>query len=137
MATAIALGGPGAVFWMWITALVGMATKYGEAVLAVKYREVDERGAWVGGPMYYIRNGLGANWRWLGATFALFAMIAAFGIGNTVQSNSVADVLESNLSRPVSARRRSPTRPRGPRIRSNRGRWRCWARSSTPSWSAR
>jgi len=101
VATAIALGGPGAVFWMWITALVGMATKYGEAVLAVKYREVDERGAYVGGPMYYIRNGLGDNWRWLGATFALFAMIAAFGIGNTVQSNSVADVLQSNLSIPT------------------------------------
>lgn len=100
VATAIALGGPGAVFWMWITALVGMATKYGEAVLAVKYREVDERGAYVGGPMYYIRNGLGAKWRWLGAAFALFAMIAAFGIGNTVQSNSVADVLESNLAIP-------------------------------------
>ena len=101
VATAIALGGPGAVFWMWITALVGMATKYGEAVLAVKYREVDERGAYVGGPMYYIRNGLGDNWRWLGAAFALFAMIAAFGIGNTVQSNSVADVLQSNLSIPT------------------------------------
>ncbi len=101
VATAIALGGPGAVFWMWITALVGMATKYGEAVLAVKYREVDARGAYVGGPMYYIRNGLGDNWRWLGATFALFAMIAAFGIGNTVQSNSVADVLQSNLSIPA------------------------------------
>ena len=101
VATAIALGGPGAVFWMWITALVGMATKYCEAVLAVKYREVDERGAYVGGPMYYIRNGLGDNWRWLGATFALFAMIAAFGIGNTVQSNSVADVLQSNLSIPT------------------------------------
>jgi AGCS family alanine or glycine:cation symporter len=101
VATAIALGGPGAVFWMWITALVGMATKYGEAVLAVKYREVDERGAYVGGPMYYIRNGLGDNWRWLGATFALFAMIAAFGIGNTVQSNSVADVLQSNLAVPA------------------------------------
>ncbi|WP_067560665.1 alanine/glycine:cation symporter family protein [Halofilum ochraceum] len=101
VATAIALGGPGAVFWMWITALVGMATKYGEAVLAVKYREVDERGAYVGGPMYYIRNGLGDNWRWLGAAFALFAMIAAFGIGNTVQSNSVADVLQSNLAIPA------------------------------------
>jgi AGCS family alanine or glycine:cation symporter len=101
VATAIALGGPGAVFWMWITALVGMATKYGEAVLAVKYREVDERGAYVGGPMYYIRNGLGEGWRWLGATFALFAMIAAFGIGNTVQSNSVADVLNENLAIPA------------------------------------
>ena len=101
VATAIALGGPGAVFWMWMTALVGMATKYAEAVLAVKYREVDEEGRYVGGPMYYIKNGLGAKWKWLGAAFALFAMVAAFGIGNTVQSNAVADVMESNLSIPV------------------------------------
>ncbi|MFI9654367.1 sodium:alanine symporter family protein [Guyparkeria sp. GHLCS8-2] len=100
VATAIALGGPGAIFWMWLTALVGMATKYSEAVLAVRYREVDERGRYVGGPMYYIKNGMGAKWKWLGAAFALFAMIAAFGIGNTVQANSVADVLESNLAIP-------------------------------------
>src|SRR6056297_1520839 len=101
VATAIALGGPGAIFWMWLTALVGMATKYAEAVLAVRYREVDERGRYVGGPMYYIKNGMGAKWKWLGAAFALFAMIAAFGIGNTVQANSVADVLKSNLSIPA------------------------------------
>ena len=101
VATAIYLGGPGAVFWMWITALVGMATKYSEAVLAVRYREVDERGAYVGGPMYYIKNGLGPRWKWLGAAFALFAMIAAFGIGNMVQANSVADVLEQSLSVPT------------------------------------
>ncbi|MGM0450738.1 MAG: alanine/glycine:cation symporter family protein [Pseudomonadota bacterium] len=98
VATAIALGGPGAVFWMWMTALVGMATKYAEAVLAVKYREVDEEGRYVGGPMYYIKNGLGDKWKWLGALFALFAMVAAFGIGNTVQANAVADVVETNLS---------------------------------------
>jgi AGCS family alanine or glycine:cation symporter len=98
VATAIFLGGPGAVFWMWITALFGMATKYGEAVLAVKYREVDARGKRVGGPMYYIKNGLGENWKWLGFLFALFGTIAAFGIGNMVQSNSVADVLNSNFN---------------------------------------
>lgn len=98
VATAIFLGGPGAVFWMWITALFGMATKYGEAVLAVKYREVDARGKRVGGPMYYIKNGLGDNWKWLGFLFALFGTIAAFGIGNMVQSNSVADVLNSNFN---------------------------------------
>lgn len=97
VATAIFLGGPGAVFWMWITALFGMATKYGEAVLAVKYREVDSRGKHVGGPMYYIKNGLGDNWKWLGFLFALFGTIAAFGIGNMVQSNSVADALNSNF----------------------------------------
>ena len=98
VATAIFLGGPGAVFWMWITALFGMATKYGEAVLAVKYREVDSRGKRQGGPMYYIKNGLGDNWKWLGFLFALFGTVAAFGIGNMVQSNSVADALKSNFS---------------------------------------
>lgn len=100
VATAIALGGPGAIFWMWITALLGMATKYCEAVLAVRYREVDERGKHVGGPMYYIKNGLGDKWRWLAFTFALFGMIAAFGIGNMVQANSVADALNSTLAVP-------------------------------------
>ena len=84
VATAIAIGGPGAVFWMWITALVGMATKYGEAVLAVRYREVDPRGRHQGGPMYYIKNGLGDHWHWLAFLFALFGTMAAFGIGNTV-----------------------------------------------------
>ncbi len=98
VATAIFLGGPGAIFWMWVTALFGMATKYGEAVLAVKYREVDSRGKRQGGPMYYIKNGLGKNWQWLGFLFALFGTIAAFGIGNMVQSNSVADALQSNFS---------------------------------------
>jgi len=98
VATAIFLGGPGAIFWMWITALFGMGTKYGEAVLAVKYREVDEQGRRVGGPMYYIKNGLGDNWKWLGFLFALFGTVAAFGIGNMVQSNSVADALSSNFN---------------------------------------
>ncbi len=97
VATAIFLGGPGAVFWMWMTALVGMATKYAEAVLAVRFREVDECGHFVGGPMYYIKNGLGKHWQWLGALFAFFAMTAALGIGNMVQSNSVADVFEENI----------------------------------------
>ncbi len=98
VATAIFIGGPGAIFWMWITALVGMATKYGEAVLAVKYRETDALGKHVGGPMYYIKNGLGSHWGWLAFLFALFGTIAAFGIGNMVQSNSVADALHSNFS---------------------------------------
>jgi len=97
VATAIALGGPGAVFWMWCTALVGMATKYAEAFLAVKYREVDEEGHYVGGPMYYIKNGLGANWKWLGVAFAVFGSLAGFGIGNMVQASSVADVMNSYL----------------------------------------
>jgi len=94
VATAIVLGGPGAVFWMWVTALFGMATKYAEAVLAVKYREVDELGNFVGGPMYYIKNGLSKRWHWLGLFFALFGTLASFGIGNMVQANSVADALD-------------------------------------------
>lgn len=100
VATAVVLGGPGALFWMWITALVGMATKYSEAVLAVKYREVDEEGNHSGGPMYYIRNGLGKKWGWLAGAFAFFGAFAAFGIGNTVQSNSVADGLNSAFGVP-------------------------------------
>jgi AGCS family alanine or glycine:cation symporter len=101
VATAIALGGPGALFWMWMTALVGMATKYSEVLLAVHYREVDDHGEHVGGPMYAIKNGLGRNWRWLGAAFALFGGLAGFGIGNMVQSNSIADVMQSSFGVPV------------------------------------
>ena len=88
---AIILGGPGAVFWMWISALVGMCTKYAEVLLAVKYRERNEKGEWVGGPMYYIKNGLGKNFKWLGTIFAVLGAIAAFGIGNISQINSIAD----------------------------------------------
>ncbi|MCK6409120.1 sodium:alanine symporter family protein [Thauera sp.] len=94
VATAIAIGGPGAVFWMWMTALVGMATKYAEVLLAVHYRETDDRGEQVGGPMYAIKNGLGRHWRWLGAAFAIFGGLAGFGIGNMVQSNSIAGALD-------------------------------------------
>jgi len=100
VATAIYLGGPGAVFWMWMTALVGMATKYAEAVLAVRYREKDERGKFVGGPMYYIKNGLGEKWGWMAAVFALFAGIAGFGIGNMVQANSIANALNTSFAIP-------------------------------------
>jgi len=98
--TALAIGGPGALFWMWITALVGMATKYAEAVLAVRYREVDENNNHVGGPMYYIRNGLGRKWLWLATLFAVFGAVAGFGIGNTVQANSVAHGLEEQFGVP-------------------------------------
>ena len=97
VATAIFLGGPGALFWMWCTALVGMATKFAEAVLAVRFREVDENGNHTGGPMYYIKNGLSSKWTWLGTAFALFGMVAGFGIGNTVQANSVANAIETNF----------------------------------------
>ncbi len=101
VATAIFLGGPGAIFWMWMTAFVGMATKYGEAVMAVHFREIDEDGRYVGGPMYYIKNGLGPKWAWLGTTFALLAIAAGLGAGNTVQANSISDVVESNLGVPM------------------------------------
>ncbi|MBI1907329.1 MAG: sodium:alanine symporter family protein [Rhodocyclales bacterium] len=97
VATAIAIGGPGALFWMWMTALVGMATKYAEVVLAVHYRETDENGEQVGGPMYAIKNGLGRHWRWLGAAFALFGGLAGFGIGNMVQSNSIAGAMQASF----------------------------------------
>ena len=101
VATAIALGGPGALFWMWCAAVIGLATKYAEAVLAVHYRETDELGKKVGGPMYYIKNGLGANWKWLGMLFAFFGALAGFGLANTVQSNAVSQVLESNFNVPT------------------------------------
>jgi len=90
VATAVFLGGPGAIFWMWCTALVGMATKYAEAVLAMHYREVDGKGNHLGGPMYYIKLGLGQKWLWMASAFAIFGVLAGFGIGNTVQANSVA-----------------------------------------------
>ena len=96
VAAAIFVGGPGALFWMWICALFGMATKYAEAVLAVKYRHTNLDGTHAGGPMWYISQGLGI--RWLGWLFALCGSFAAFGIGNMVQANSVADVLQANLS---------------------------------------
>lgn len=100
VATAIAMGGPGALFWMWLTALVGMATKYAEAVLAVKFRERSPSGQYVGGPMYYIKNGMGPRWKWLAVLFCFFGAIAGFGIGNTVQTNSVADALEAAFNIP-------------------------------------
>ena len=92
---AIILGGPGAVFWMWISALFGMVTKFSEVTLAVKYRERNEKGDWCGGPMYYIKNGLGPKWKWLGTVFAVLGAIAAFGIGNIAQVNSIADSVKS------------------------------------------
>ena len=96
VATAVVLGGPGAVFWMWITAIFGMATKYGEGVLAVKYRVVNKKGEMSGGPMYYIERGL--NMKWMALLFALFGTIASFGIGSSVQSNSVAMSIKSSFN---------------------------------------
>ena len=101
VATAIALGGPGAVFWMWLAAIMGMTTKFAEVVLAVNYREKTPDGRFVGGPMYFITNGLGKNWKWLAVLFALFGTFASFGIGCMVQSNSVALSAESTFGVPV------------------------------------
>ncbi len=94
---AIAIGGPGAVFWMWMSAIFGMATKYSEVTLSINYREKNEKGDWVGGPMYYIRNGLGKNWKWLAAVFAVFGSLAAFGIGNATQSNTIASSISEAI----------------------------------------
>jgi alanine or glycine:cation symporter, AGCS family len=101
VATAIAIGGPGAVFWMWVSAFFGMMTKFAEVVLAIQFREKNKDGNWVGGPMYYITDGLGQNWKWLAYIFAGFGALAAFGIGNMVQANSVAAALEATFNIPV------------------------------------
>lgn len=102
VATAIALGGPGALFWMWITALFGMATKYAEAVLGVRYRTTDRVGEQAGGPMYYLSKGIGGTTgRTLGLLFAVFAAIAAFGIGNTVQSNATTSYVHATFGVPT------------------------------------
>ncbi|MCQ2448099.1 MAG: alanine:cation symporter family protein [Oscillibacter sp.] len=94
---AIALGGYGAVFWLWLAALMGMVTKYSEIVLAIKYRERNDKGDWVGGPMYYIRKGLGENWKWLASLFCLFAVLASFGIGNGSQANSIVGSIKNAI----------------------------------------
>ncbi len=94
---AIAVGGPGAVFWMWISALFGMVTKYAEVVLAVNYRERNAKGDYVGGPMYYIRNGLGKKWNWLAVCFSVLACLAAFGIGNMTQVNTIATTINATI----------------------------------------
>ncbi len=103
VSTAIALGGPGAVFWMWISALVGMATKFGEASLGLKYREIDPDGNVKGGVMYYIEKGLGPSWKWLAVIYALLAAIAALGIGNMVQANTMAAALDTAFGLPAAA----------------------------------
>ena len=98
VATALVSGGPGAIFWMWVSALLGMMTKYSEIVLSLKFREKNDEGAYVGGPMYYIKNGLGKNFKWLAVAFSIFAMVACIGTGNLTQANSISGVVESNLS---------------------------------------
>ena len=94
---AIALGGYGAVFWLWLAALLGMMIKYSEVVLSIRFRERDAKGDWVGGPMYYVKNGLGRRWQWVGILFAVFAAIACFGIGNMSQVNSIVGSLNNAI----------------------------------------
>ncbi|MEW6623594.1 MAG: sodium:alanine symporter family protein [Bacillota bacterium] len=103
VSTALFLGGPGAIFWMWMSALVGMATKFGEATLGVKYREIDANGNVRGGVMYYIEKGLGPQWKWLAVLYAFFAGVAAFGIGNMVQANTMAHALNTGFNVPTYA----------------------------------
>ena len=97
VAGAICLGGPGAVFWMWVSALLGMCTKFAEVTLAVHYREKNKNGEYVGGPMYYITNGLGKGWKWLAVLFAAFGTLASFGIGNATQVGSIKDSINSAI----------------------------------------
>ena len=94
---AIALGGYGAVFWLWLAALLGMITKYSEVTLSINFRERDKKGDWVGGPMYYIKNGLGKNWQWLAVLFCVFATLASFGIGNMSQANSIVGSINNAI----------------------------------------
>ena len=94
---AIALGGYGAVFWLWLAALLGMMIKYSEVTLSIQYRERDAKGDWVGGPMYYVKNGLGKHWQWVGILFCVFAAIASFGIGNMSQVNSIVGSLNDAI----------------------------------------
>ena len=94
VAGAIALGGPGAVFWMWISALLGMCTKFSEVVLAVHFREKNDQGDYVGGPMYYIKNGLGPKWKWLAVVFAVLGSLVVFGTGNATQVNTIVTALD-------------------------------------------
>ena len=95
---AIALGGYGAIFWLWIAALLGMIIKYSEVTLAVHYRERNAKGDWVGGPMYYITKGMGKNWKWLAVLFSVFAILASFGIGNLSQANSISGSINNALT---------------------------------------
>lgn len=97
VAGAIAIGGPGAVFWMWITALLGMCTKFSEVTLAVHYREKNAHGDWVGGPMYYIKNGLSKKWHWLATVFAILGVLTVFGTGNATQVNTLTTAIDSAL----------------------------------------
>ena len=97
VAGAIAIGGPGAVFWMWVSALLGMCTKFTEVTLAVHFRERNRHGDYVGGPMYYIKNGLGKNWRFLAVLYSAFGVLTVFGTGNATQVNTITTAIDTAL----------------------------------------
>ena len=97
VAGAIAIGGPGAVFWMWVSALLGMCTKFSEVTLAVHFREKNQHGDWVGGPMYYIKNGLGPKWKWLAVVFSILGILTVFGTGNATQVNTITTAINTAL----------------------------------------
>lgn len=99
VAGAIAIGGPGAVFWMWCSALLGMCTKFAEVTLAVHFRERSKTGEWVGGPMYYIKNGLGRHWQFLAVLYSLFGALTVFGTGNATQVNTIVTAIDTALTR--------------------------------------
>ena len=98
VAGAIAIGGPGAVFWMWCSALLGMCTKFAEVTLAVHFRERSKTGEWVGGPMYYIKNGLGRHWQFLAVLYSLFGALTVFGTGNATQVNTIVTAIDAALT---------------------------------------
>ena len=97
VAGAIAIGGPGAVFWMWVSAMLGMCTKFSEVTLALHFREKNKDGDYVGGPMYYIKNGLKKNWHWLAYLFSSFGVLTVFGTGNATQVNTITTAIDSAL----------------------------------------
>ena len=98
VAGAVAIGGPGAVFWMWCSAFLGMCTKFSEVVLAIHFREKNAQGEYIGGPMYYIKNGLGAKWKWLASLYALFGVLTVFGTGNATQVNTIVSSIDTALT---------------------------------------
>ena len=97
VAGAVAIGGPGAIFWMWVSAFLGMCTKFAEVTLAIRYRELNENGEYVGGPMYYIKNGLGKKWMWLATTYAVLGVLTVFGTGNATQVNTIVSSINQAL----------------------------------------
>ena len=98
VAGAVAIGGPGAVFWMWCSAFLGMCTKFSEVVLAIHFREKNAQGEYIGGPMYYIKNGLGAKWKWLASLYSLFGVLTVFGTGNATQVNTIVSSIDTALT---------------------------------------